>query len=41
VPQETDDEPASLLLERIRAARAAQPKAKRIRKTKPAQETLL
>lgn len=41
VPQDPDDETASLLLERISAERAAQPKAKRTRKTKPAQETLL
>ncbi|WP_435607223.1 restriction endonuclease subunit S [Pseudomonas knackmussii] len=33
VPQDPNDEPASLLLERIRAQRAAAPKAKRGRKT--------
>ncbi|MBS7691741.1 restriction endonuclease subunit S [Pseudomonas lalucatii] len=32
VPQDPDDEPASVLLERIRAQRAAQPKARRGRK---------
>lgn len=41
VNQDSDDEPASLLLERINAERAAQPKVKRTRKSKPAQETLL
>ncbi|MBV6368988.1 type I restriction endonuclease subunit S, partial [Pseudomonas aeruginosa] len=33
VPQDPKDEPASVLLERIRAQRAAQPKARRGRKT--------
>ncbi len=33
VPQDPDDEPASVLLERIRARRAAAPKAKRGRRT--------
>ena len=32
MPQDPNDEPASLLLERIRAQRAAAPKAKRGRK---------
>lgn len=32
VPQDPNDEPASLLLERIQAQRAAAPKAKRARK---------
>lgn len=44
VPQEPNDEPASVLLERIRAERTAEPKAKRARGTKQsdnAQETLL
>ena len=34
VPQDPNDEPASVLLERIRAQRAAAPKPKRGRKTK-------
>ena len=33
VPQDPEDEPASVLLERIRARRAAAPKAKRARRT--------
>ena len=33
VPQDPNDEPASVLLERIKAQRAAAPKAKRSRKT--------
>lgn len=33
VPQDPNDEPASLLLERIQAQRAAAPKAKRGRKS--------
>jgi type I restriction enzyme S subunit len=41
VPQDPDDEPAAVLLERIRAERAARPKPKRTRKTKPTQETSL
>lgn len=36
VPQDPDDEPASVLLERIRAARAAAPKPKRGRRAKGA-----
>ena len=43
VPQDPTDEPASALLERIRAERAAAPKPKRARRgprTDPAQETL-
>ena len=35
VPQDPDDEPASVLLERIRAERAAKPKPQRHRKSKP------
>ncbi|OCX12313.1 restriction endonuclease subunit S [Stutzerimonas xanthomarina] len=35
VPQNPDDEPASMLLERIKAQRAAAPKAKRGRKVSP------
>lgn len=34
VPQEPDDEPAEMLLERIRAARAAQPKTRRGRRVR-------
>ncbi|GAB3717366.1 restriction endonuclease subunit S [Amycolatopsis oliviviridis] len=41
VRQDLDDEPASTLLARINAERAAQSKPKRTRKTKPVQETLL
>lgn len=38
VPQDPDDEPASVLLERIKAERAAQPKVKRARKPRKAKE---
>lgn len=42
LPQDSNDEPASVLLERNRAERAEQPKAKRTRRaTPPIQETLL
>ncbi len=41
IPQGSDDEPASTLLERIRAERIGQSKTKRTRKTKHVQETLL
>jgi type I restriction enzyme R subunit len=41
VPQTLDDEPASVLLERIRAERTAKHKTKRTRKAKPVQESLL
>ena len=42
VPQDPNDEPAPLLLERIRAERAEQPKPKRTRRaTEPPQEPLL
>lgn len=41
VPQDPNDESASMLLERISAERATQPKPKRTQKIKPAQETLL
>lgn len=41
VSQDSEDEPASALLERISAERNAQPKKKHARKFKPAQESLL
>lgn len=42
VPQDPDDEPASVLLERIRAERAAQPKPTRTRRAmEPTQEPML
>ena len=37
VPQDPNDEPASVLLDRIRAERAAAPKPKRGRRAKPAE----
>lgn len=40
VPQNPNDEPASVLLERIRAEREAQPKSKRTQRIKPAKEIL-
>jgi type I restriction enzyme S subunit len=41
VPQDSSDEPASVLLKRIRADQAAQPKPKRTRRSEIDQETLL
>jgi type I restriction enzyme S subunit len=42
VPQDPTDEPASVLLQRIRAERSAQPKPNRSRRAKNTnQETLL
>ncbi len=40
VPQNPNDEPASVLLERIRAEREAQPKSKRTQRIKPAKKIL-